>query len=553
MSSLTESSTWRALAAHQCTFASFHLRDAFAAEPDRFTRFSRRFAGAGAELLLDFSKNLIDAQTLPLLFDLARQRGLGDRIEAMFAGAPINATEGRAVLHVALRNLSARAIHVNGRDVMPEVTSTRERFLAFAERVRTGAWRGHTGERIADVVNLGIGGSDLGPQMIVEGLAPFHDGPRVHFVSNVDGAHLDAVLRQVDARATLFIVASKTFTTIETMTNARSARRWLVEQLGGDAAVARHFVAVSTNRAGVTAFGIDAENMFPFWDWVGGRYSLWSSVGLPIAIAVGRERFMELLAGAFAMDEHFRTAPLEENLPVLLGLLGVWYVNFWAAATHSIAPYYQPLHRFAAHLQQLDMESNGKRVTLDGTPVDCATGPVVWGEPGTNAQHAYFQLLHQGPALVPVDFLVAAEPAHALTGHHEILSANCFAQSQALMRGKTGEEAREEMIAAGLSALEAERLAPHRTFPGNRPSNTLLVRRFDPATLGALTALYEHKVFVQGAIWDINSFDQWGVELGKQLATDLLRDLDGTAHGSHDASTAGLLDAWRAARAIHPH
>jgi glucose-6-phosphate isomerase len=545
MSELTESPAWRALADHRRAFDNFHLRDAFAAEPDRFERLSRRYTGGGADLLLDFSKNRIDARTLPLLFDLARARGLQGHVDDMFGGTPINSTEGRAVLHVALRDLSGRAVQVAGRDVMPDVVAVRERFLDFAEQVRSGAWTGFGGDRFTDVVNLGIGGSDLGPQMIVEGLQPYHDGPRVFFVSNVDGAHLAAVLRGADPRTTLFIVASKTFTTIETMTNARSARRWLVERLGTEAAVARHFVAVSTNAAGVAAFGIDPGNMFPFWDWVGGRYSLWSSVGLPIAIAAGRARFMQLLAGAGAMDEHFRTAPLEDNLPVLMGLLGVWYVNFWSAPTHSIAPYAQPLHRFAAHLQQLDMESNGKRVTREGAAVDYATGPVVWGEPGTNSQHAYFQLLHQGPALVPVDFLVAAEAAHTLAGHHEILVANCLAQSQALMRGRTREEAFDEMVAAGMATEAARRLAPHRTFPGNRPSNTLLVRRFDAATLGALTALYEHKVFVQGAIWGINSFDQWGVELGKQLATELLRGLQQAGAARPDASTAGLLRAWR--------
>ncbi len=547
-SPLTESPAWRKLAAHRREFDSdsFHLRDVFAAAPDRFARLSQRFAGGGAELLLDFSKNLIDsARTLPLLVELARERGLAERIDAMFAGERINATERRAALHVALRNLSGRPIEVDGRDVMPDVVATRERFLAFAEQVRGGEWRGEGGERIADVVNLGIGGSDLGPQMVVEALAPLHDGPRVHFVSNVDGAHLGGVLRGLDARSTLFIVASKTFTTSETMTNAASARRWLVERLGSDTAVRRHFAAVSTNAKAVAAFGIDADAMFPFWDWVGGRYSLWSSVGLPIAVAVGRERFMQLLAGAHAIDEHFRSAPWERNLPVLLGLLGLWYINFWDAATQSIAPYAQNLHRFAAHLQQIDMESNGKRVNLEGATVDHATAPVVWGEPGTNAQHAYFQLLHQGTALVPIDFIVAAEAMHALPEHQPLLVANCLAQSQALLRGKTADEARREMLAAGVAADEAERLAPHRTFPGNRPSNTLLVRRLDAATVGALTALYEHKVFVQGAVWGIDSFDQWGVELGKQLAGDLLGHLEGAPSGELDASTAGLVEAWR--------
>ncbi|HEU4620787.1 MAG TPA: glucose-6-phosphate isomerase [Burkholderiaceae bacterium] len=545
--SLTQSAEWQALRDHRKALGNFSMRHAFANEPDRFARYSRRVQDGGLDMLLDYSKHRIDARTLPLLIALANERGLPERIERMFAGERINETEDRAVLHVALRDLSNRRYEVDGVDVAPEISEVRERFLAFAEHVRGGAWRGHTGESITDVVNLGIGGSDLGPQMVVEALKPYHDGPRVHFVSNVDGAHLGAVLRELDPQRTLFVIASKTFTTIETMTNAHTARRWLIDALGDEAAIARHAVAVSTNAQAVASFGIAPENMFGFWDWVGGRYSLWSSVGVSIALAIGRTRFLELLAGAHAMDTHFRSTPCERNLPVILGLLGVWYVNFWDAASHTIAPYYQHLSRFVAHIQQVDMESNGKRVTLDGAKVDYATGPVIWGEPGTNGQHAYFQLLHQGPALIPVDFLVAAESPYPYDEHHRILVANCFAQSSALLHGKTADEARADMLAAGMSEDEADRLALHREFPGNRPSSTLLVHRFDPRTIGALTALYEHKVFVQGVVWGVNSFDQWGVELGKKIATRLGHALDGDTSGE-DASTAGLIRTLRAMR-----
>ncbi|HXF44927.1 MAG TPA: glucose-6-phosphate isomerase [Burkholderiaceae bacterium] len=543
---LTDSGEWRALAAQRAALAGFHLRDAFAADPQRFARLSRRVQFAGGELLFDFSKHLIDERALELLLRLAAARHVRARIDAMFAGEKINVTEDRAALHVALRDLSARPLVVDGVDVKAQVAAVRERFLDFAERVRAGAATGHAGMRFTDVVNLGIGGSDLGPQMMVQALTPYHDGPRVHFVANVDPAHLASTLRALDPRTTLFIVASKTFTTAETMANARAARGWLAAALG-EAAVARHFVAVSANARAVAAFGIAAANMFEFWDWVGGRYSLWSAIGLPIAIAVGRARFMQMLAGAHALDEHFRTAAFADNVPVLAALLGIWYLNFWGAATHSIAPYSQHLARFVAHIQQLDMESNGKRVTADGEVVDYATGPIVWGEPGTNAQHAYFQLLQQGPALVPVDFIVAAESAYADDAQHRLLVANCFAQSAALAWGKTRQEARAEMIAAGLSEEGAERLAPHREFPGNRPSTTILVRRFDPFTLGMLTALYEHKVFVQGAIWNIDSFDQWGVELGKSIAARIAAAFD-DERAPVDAASAGLIAAWRAMR-----
>ncbi|HUL65772.1 MAG TPA: glucose-6-phosphate isomerase [Burkholderiaceae bacterium] len=548
MTQLTRLPQWQALQAERKALAGFHLRAAFAADAGRHARFARTFAAGDARVLLDFSKHRIEARTLELLLELAPACGLRERIDAMFAGERINTTERRSVLHVALRDLSSRPLVVDGVDVKLAVAAVRDRMLDLAERVRDGRWTGYTGARITDVVNIGIGGSDLGPQMMTVALAPYHDGPRVHFVSNVDPEHLRSTLVRLDPRTTLFSVASKTFTTIETMTNARAARRWLVDALGTEAAIERHFVALSTNTKDVVAFGIAPANMFEFWDWVGGRYSLWSSIGLPIAIAIGRARFLEMLGGAHAMDEHFRTAEFAQNLPVLLGLLGVWYVNFWGAGSQSIAPYSQHLSRFAAHLQQVDMESNGKRVDLQGEVVDHETGPVIWGEPGTNGQHAYFQLLQQGPALIPVDFIVAAESPFAEDAQHRILVANCFAQSATLAIGKTADEARAEMIAAGMKQEEAQRLAPHREFPGNRPSSTILVRRFDPFTLGLLTALYEHKVFVQGAIWNINSFDQWGVELGKQIATKLAGALN-DAKAPVDAASAGIVAAWREMRA----
>jgi len=547
MSALTRLPQWQALEAERHALAGFHLRAAFAGDAGRQARFSRTLAAGDTRVVLDFSKHRIEARTLELLLELAHARNLRARIDAMFAGERINTTERRSVLHVALRDLSSRPLVVEGTDIKPMVAAVRDRMLDLAERVRDGRWTGHTGARITDVVNLGIGGSDLGPQMIAVALAPYQDGPRVHFVSNVDPEHLRSTLVGLDPKSTLFIVASKTFTTIETMTNARAARNWLVSGLGAEAATAKHFVALSTNAKEVAAFGIAPANMFEFWDWVGGRYSLWSSIGMPIAMGIGRVRFMQLLAGAHALDEHFRTADFAHNLPVLMGLLGIWYINFWGAGSQSIAPYSQHLARFAAHLQQLDMESNGKRVNLEGEVVDHETGPVIWGEPGTNGQHAYFQLLQQGPALIPVDFIVAAESPFADDAQHRILVANCFAQSATLAIGKTADEARAEMIAGGMNEQEAQRLAPHREFPGNRPSSTILVQRFDPFTVGFLTALYEHKVFVQGAIWGINSFDQWGVELGKQIATKLSPALS-DPKVPVDAASAGIIAAWRSLR-----
>jgi glucose-6-phosphate isomerase len=503
-----------------------------------------RLAAAG--LRLDYSKNILNAETLARLIDLAEEARLPDWTARMFAGEAINNTEGRPVLHVALRNRSNRPIQVDGQDVMPAVNQVLGRMEAFVGLVRSGEWRGFQGQPIRDVVNIGIGGSNLGPKMVCTALGAYTSPElRVHFVSNVDGTHLLETLHDLDPARTLFIVASKTFTTQETMTNAGSARDWLMAAARDPAAIAKHFVAVSTNREKVAAFGIDTRNMFGFWDWVGGRYSLWSAIGLPIALAIGHERFIELLEGAHAMDEHFRTAPLAENMPVILGLLGVWYGNFWGARTHAILPYDQYLRLFPAYLQQGDMESNGKRVTREGVAVPYATGPVVWGEPGTDGQHAFFQLIHQGTQLIPADFIGAIKSHNELGDHHIKLMANFFAQTEALMRGRTEAEALADMRAAGMPEPAALTLAPHRTFPGNRPTNSILMERLTPRTLGALIALYEHRIFVQGVIWGINSFDQWGVELGKELAGVILDELrEGRVSAPHDASTGTLLKTF---------
>ena len=542
MTNLTDTAAWRALEVHFPCVATAHMRDLFADDPDRFGRLSLRACG----ILLDYSKNRVTAETMRLLRGLARESGVMERASAMFSGARINETEDRAVLHALLRDTRESPVCEVDDALRAGVERGLDAMERFSEAVRRGRWSGHTGERIADVVNIGIGGSDLGPRMVCRALAPHADGPRVHFVSNIDGAHLTSTLRGLDPARTLFVVASKTFTTVETMTNARAARRWLLDALGDDAAVARHFVAASANRAAVVEFGIDPENMFEFQDWVGGRYSLWSAIGLPIAIAVGMTRFRELFAGAHSMDLHFRDAPLDRNMPATLALLGVWYVNFFGAETHAVLAYDQRLDRFAAHLQQLDMESNGKRVTLESTTVDYPTGPIVWGEPGTDGQHAFFQLLHQGTRLVPADFLVAARCDHPLEDQHRLLVANCLAQTEALMLGRSEDEARADLEAAGVPPPRAASLAPHKAFDGNRPTNTLMVERLDPFALGALVALYEHKVFVQGAIWRVNSFDQWGVELGKELAASIAREL-ANPHDArpHDASTAGLVAEYR--------
>ena len=538
---------WQALAAHARQVDNLEMRDLFAEDPARAARFKAEADG----LYLDYSKNPITAETWALLEALAKARNLEGWRERMFAGERINTTEDRAVLHIALRNRSNRPIMLEGRDVMTEVNAVLAQMQRFVETVHAGEWLGGTGKPIRHIVNIGIGGSHLGPQAVVEALEAYQrPGFAVHFVSNVDGNDLEAVLDRIDPETTLFIVASKTFTTQETMTNARSARGWLEARLGEAADVARHFVAVSTNEAGVRDFGIDPANMFRFWDWVGGRYSLWSAIGLPIALALGWRNFERLLAGAHAMDEHFCSRPLASNLPVILGLVGVWNTNFLGAGSHGVLPYDQRLDRFVDHLQQLDMESNGKRIDRDGYPVDYATGPVLWGRPGTNGQHAFYQLLHQGTRVVPADFIAVAAPGHDLEAHHPILLSNVIAQTEALMAGKSETAAREEMIANGLEEKQADALAPHRSFPGNRPTNTLILPRLDPVSMGQLAALYEHKVFVQGIVWNINSFDQWGVELGKTLAKSVLSDLAAATPASgHDGSTNALIERLRQAGA----
>ena len=525
-------SAWQALARHAREIERLHLRELFAGDPKR----GERFACEAAGLHLDYSKNRATEETLALLLELAEEVGLRARIDAMFRGERINATEGRAALHVALRAPRDARIPLDGEDVVPQVHAVLDRMATFAERVRRGEWRGATGARIRNVLNLGIGGSDLGPAMACEALRAYGDRElRVRFVSNVDPTHFAEATRDLDPAETLFVVASKTFTTQETLANARAAREWCLRKLGDAGAVARHFVAVSTNRAEVARFGIDPANMFEIWDWVGGRYSLGSAVGLALMIAIGPERFREMLGGMHEMDAHFRTAPFARNLPALLGLLGVWYGDFLGAETHAVLPYDQYLARFPAHLQQLDMESNGKRVDLAGRPVDYATAPIVWGEPGTNGQHAFFQLLHQGTRLVPCDLIGFCRSLNPIGAQHDLLLANLLAQAEALAFGRTEEELRK----AGVP----DALVPNRTFPGNRPSNVILAEALTPATLGALVALYEHKVFVQGAIWNVNSFDQWGVELGKELAQRIVPELTSDAEPQlgHDGSTNALI------------
>ncbi|MGU7779858.1 glucose-6-phosphate isomerase [Burkholderia sp. PU8-34] len=525
---MTQTPAWRALADHRDTLAGIPLPELFARDPDRAAHFSLEAAG----LFVDYSKHPVVDETIARLVALARASGVEARRNAMFAGERINATEQRAVLHVALRDRSGTPRVVDGTDVAALVAAVLGKMRRFADAVRDGAWRGHTGRPITDVVNIGIGGSDLGPKMVCEALKPYaHARLTMHFVSNVDGADIAEVLKHADPETTLFVVSSKTFTTRETLVNAHTARTWLLASGAPEAAIAQHFVAVSTNADAVAAFGIDPANMFEFWDWVGGRYSLWSAIGLPIALQAGMDAFEALLDGAHAMDRHFADTPLERNLPALLALIGIWHQNFLGATSQLIAPYDRYLHRLPAYLQQLDMESNGKSVTLAGERVDYATGPVIWGEPGTNGQHAFFQLLHQGTAVIPADMIVCMQPQHALDEHHDILVANCFAQSEALMNGSR---------AAG---------EPHRDFEGNRPTTTICIDRLDPASLGALIALYEHKVFVQGAIWQINSFDQWGVELGKRLAVAIERELDEPGPvESHDGSTNQLINRYKARR-----
>jgi glucose-6-phosphate isomerase len=537
----TARAAWRALQAHYAALHGEHLRRLFADDPGR----GERLAAEAAGIYLDYSKNRVTDETLRLLVQLAEESGLRARIDAMFRGEKVNVTESRAALHVALRAPPGASFVVDGENVVPGVHAVLERMAAFADRVRSGAWKGHTRKRIRAVVNIGIGGSDLGPAMAYEALRHYATRDLAfRFVANVDGTDLAEALRDLDPATTLFIVCSKTFTTLETMANAASARAWLAEGLGGGAksAVAKHFVAVSTNATEVANFGIDPANMFGFWDWVGGRYSMDSAVGLSTMLAVGPEHFRAMLAGFREMDEHFRTAPFARNLPVLMGLLAVWYNGFFGAETVAVLPYEQYLRRFPAYLQQLAMESNGKRVTREGRPVACATSPVYWGEPGTNAQHSFFQLLHQGTRLVPCDFIVFAQPLNPLGRHHDLLVANAFAQAEALAFGRTAEEVRSEGI--------ADWLVPHRTFDGNRPSNTLLLERLTPAALGRLVALYEHSVFTQAAIWNVNPFDQWGVELGKQLASRMVPELEADAAPApgHDGSTNALIRRYRKLR-----
>ncbi len=540
MSKLIQSDAWQALSAHYTEISHLHMRQMFEDDPGRFDRFSLRLES----LLFDYSKNRINAETVRLLIGLARQAGMAGHITSMFSGKKVNSTENRAALHTALRNRSERPVYVDGKDVMPEVRNVLARMRHFSDDVRNGAHRGHTGKQITDIVNIGIGGSDLGPLMVCEALKPYaNPNLRAHFVSNVDGTHITENLKRLNAETTLFIVSSKTFTTLETLTNAHSARAWLIGKLGDEQAVEKHFVAVSTNLAATSQFGINPDYVFEFWDWVGGRYSLWSAIGLPIALFIGMDRFEELLGGAHAVDEHFLDTPLESNIPVLMGLLAVWYGNCFRTSTNAVLPYDQYMHRFPAYLQQLEMESNGKGVDRDGNPVDFDTGMVMWGEPGTNGQHAFYQLIHQGTHIIPADFLVPVHSQNPLGEHHAILLANCFAQTEALMLGKTAAEVRNELVAQGMQGEKLEALLPHKVFPGNKPTNTLVFDRLDPHTLGMLIALYEHKVFVLSVIWNINPFDQWGVELGKQLAGRILPELKGSNPATgHDASTNGLID-----------
>lgn len=550
MTNLPKTPKWAALAEHAEELRDTTLSARFKADERRFEKFQLNAAG----WFLDYSKNHINDETVRRLVELAQSQNLTTKFDALFSGGVVNPTEGRAALHTALRYQGDGAIEVDGEDVMPGIRAVLDRMAVFANRVRGGEWLGFSGQRITDVVNIGIGGSDLGPLMATEALKPFaHDVLNVHFVSNVDGSHMVSTLKKLNPETTLFIVASKTFTTIETLTNATTARDWFLESKATDKDVAKHFVALSTNAEKVAAFGIDTDNMFEFWDWVGGRYSLWSAIGMPLMLSVGPEHFNRFLEGAAAMDDHAKNAPLAENMPVTLALLTVWYSNFYGATSHLIAPYDQYLHRFPAYLQQLTMESNGKSVHVDGSAVSVSTGPVVWGEPGTNGQHAYYQLLHQGTHLIPADFILAAESCNPCGNHHELLIANCLAQTEALMHGKSTAEVADEMKAAGVSKDKIESLKTHRTFEGNRPTNTLLTQRLDPYSLGSLIALYEHKVFAEAAIWDINPFDQWGVELGKQLATTLYNDMqgavkDGASVTSHDSSTNGLINRINASR-----
>jgi glucose-6-phosphate isomerase len=540
---LPQTAEWQALQKHYESIKDSQMRDMFAKDPERFQKFSLKLEN----ILLDYSKNRINEETMKLLVELAKASGVEEAREKMFTGEKINWTEGRAVLHTALRNRSNKPVMVDGKDVMPEVNAVLAKMKAFCEKVRSGEWKGFTGKKIKNVVNIGIGGSDLGPVMITEALKHYADGPEVYFVSNVDGTDFVETTKHLDPEETLFIVASKTFTTQETMTNAHTAREWLLKKLGDQKAVAYHFVALSTNKEEVEKFGIDTNNMFEFWNWVGGRYSSWSAIGLSIALSIGFDKFEELLAGAHAMDNHFRTAPLEKNMPVIMALLGIWYNNFFNAASVAILPYDQYLHRFAAYFQQGDMESNGKYIDRDGNQVNYQTGPIIWGEPGTNGQHAFYQLIHQGTKLIPADFIGFVNSHNKVGDHHVTLMANFFAQTEALMKGKNAEEVKADFAKDGITGERAEMLLPHKIFKGNRPTNSILIDKLTPYNLGMLVALYEMKIFVQGIIWRVNSFDQWGVELGKVLAKKILKEENELIEGKqvdlsgHDSSTTGLL------------
>jgi len=543
MPALTTSSTWLALQTHQTDIAATHMRDMFETDPARFDKFNIELN----EILFDYSKNRITERTMSLLLALAEEADLKTRIDATFSGEKLNNTEDRPVLHTALRNRSNRPIMVDGQDVMPAVNAVLDKMKTFVGSVRTGDWKGYTGKAITDVVNIGIGGSDLGPKMVVSALTPYtRPDLRSHFVSNVDGTDIAEVLKHVDQETTLFLIASKTFTTQETMANAQTARAWLMDAAGDDAAVARHFVALSTNEKAVVDFGIDPDNMFAFWDWVGGRYSLWSAIGTSIALAIGFDNFEKLLTGAHVVDEHFHSTPFSENIPVLMAMLGIWYNNFFGAESHAILPYDQYMMYFPMYFQQGDMESNGKSVTRQGETVDYQTGPVIWGQPGTNGQHAFYQLIHQGTKLIPCDFLAPAQSQNPIGQHHQLLLSNFFAQPEALMKGKTADEARAELEGKACPEEKMDLLVAAKTFAGNRPSNSFLFKKLTPETLGSLIALYEHKIFVQGVIWDINSFDQWGVELGKVLANAIIPELKSDAEvTSHDASTNALINAYK--------
>ncbi|KAL3859867.1 hypothetical protein ACJMK2_010056 [Sinanodonta woodiana] len=550
--SLTSVPTWKNLQNYFDQHGThLEMQQLFKSDPKRFEKYSVQLSTKDGDILLDYSKNRINDDVMQLLFQLAKDRSVEEMRQAMFNGDKINFTEDRAVLHVALRNRSNIPVLVDGKDVMPEVNKVLQHMQEFTESVLSGKWKGYTGKSITDVVNIGIGGSDLGPLMVTEALQPYQCGPNVHFVSNIDGTHMAKTLKKLNPETTLFIIASKTFTTQETITNAESAKIWLLDAAKSESAIAKHFVALSTNGTKVKEFGIDEKNMFEFWDWVGGRYSLWSAIGLSIALFIGMDNFVDLLCGAHFMDQHFLNTPLEHNIPVILALIGIWYINFYGAETHALLPYDQYMHRFAAYFQQGDMESNGKYVTRSGQAVNYKTGPIVWGEPGTNGQHAFYQLIHQGTRLIPCDFLMPVETHNPIQNglHHEILQANFLAQTEALMIGKTETEVRAELEKSGMSPANLEHILPHKVFKGNRPSNSILFQKLTPFILGALTVMYEHKIFVQGVIWDINSYDQWGVELGKQLAKVIQPELHGKEKvGTHDSSTNGLINFIKAHR-----